>query len=148
MEGYPEPWFIPRAKTILQRLVNQDGFYVVISSAWRHYLTMDQPAKWFGIPQEKILGKTPDLWGKVRGGEIEHWLSNAVFEEKIDPKPMLTILDDESDMLDWQKPYFVQTEWSIPEDPEAAGLNWEHYQKIMRIIYKHENGYIQMRDLP
>lgn len=144
-EKEQDPWFIPRAVVILQRLVSE-GWYIVISSAWRNYMSLENAARWFGIPIETFLGITPRLRG-IRGGEITAWLIDAFRDEKIEPNAYICILDDESDMELWQKPFFVQTEWRIPEDPEMAGLSWEHYQKIQRIIYKVENGYIRMKDL-
>jgi len=141
-----KPWFIPRALKILRNLVALDGWHIVISSTWRHGLPEEQFALWFNLPGDRIIGKTPSFAG-IRGEEITAWLKKNLQAGKIHPKTHIAILDDNSDMEDWQRPFFVQTEWDIPQDEEAAGLNWEHYQKIKRITYQYENGYIEMKDL-
>jgi hypothetical protein len=147
--GMDQPWFKPQALEILNRLVVADGWYIVISSSWRSdKITKFTWAKWLNIPAEKILGDTP--WGDsgFRGLEIDMWLADA-FERNLLPSNLLIcILDDNSDMNDWHRDFFVQTEFRIEHDEELGGLNWEHYEKINRIVYRFNKGYIRMKSFP
>lgn len=99
---------------LLQRLCDAAGVKIVFSSAWRLYVTPEQAAEAFGLP---IIDKTPFNHGRARGTEIQDWL---------DAHPEIecyAILDDNSDMMTKQLPYFVQT-------PETEGLSWECYEKL------------------
>ena len=56
--------------------------------------------------------------------EIEEWLR---FNRLLDEDLNMLILDDDSDMLEWQKPYFVQTNF-------AEGFMQKHYEKALEIL--------------
>lgn len=135
--------FIPRAITILRELVYERNWFICLSSSWRHHCTLDQMSLWTGIDREKFLGMTPDYMNCIRGIEIQAWFDNSRADGTIANDSLYVILDDNSDMTQHQMPFFVQTEWTIDEDPDRAGLNWEHMQKIKRIEYKYQMGYIR-----
>lgn len=97
---------------------------IVISSSWRHHPeAMD-------ILKDKfndVIDKTPDLYddlnaGKhiLRGDEIQAWLDNH---------PEVTryaILDDDSDILDEQKPNFFKTTFKTGLTDDTANSVIEH----------------------
>lgn len=56
-----------------------------------------------GGPYKAIIGATPQLPG-IRGYEIEEWLKNT--SENVE---RYVIIDDDSDMLDYQMPFFFKT---------------------------------------
>lgn len=63
----------------------------------------------------KIVGKTDQCRG-IRGNEIQKYLDEHDYSR-------YCILDDETDMRESQKPYFIRTDWDIgltDEDAERA----------------------------
>lgn len=82
---------------------------IVISSSWRCGRTLDELRdilKEHGVVPDKVIDKTPhhSERGSERGWEIQDWL---------DAHPEVThyvILDDDADMLEHQKPNFVNTD--------------------------------------
>ena len=96
---------------------------VVLSSTWRNH-----PEMWGHLREAGIewIGVTPDLVRRhvsgvyeatVRGDEIKRWLDDNQITS-------YAILDDCSDMLEHQKPYFVQTDENFGiEDKHIARLN-------------------------
>lgn len=91
-----------------KRLVNlflswykkQEDVKIVLSSTWRTDPIMVQEIEDAGIP---IFGMTPRT-GDTRGQEIALWLKDVEVSRYV-------ILDDNSDMLSSQKPFFVQTSY-------------------------------------
>lgn len=57
-----------------------------------------------------------------RGSEIQEWL-----DKQTEPYRYV-ILDDDSDMLDWQLPYFIQTDWL------KWGLSDEDVEQAIHIL--------------
>lgn len=91
---------------------------VVLSSTWRLW---ENTRKEVSESVVKFVDCTPDFRGKgCRGDEIQDWL---------DRNPDVTqyaILDDDSDMLDSQKPNFFQTTWAKGLTQEIASAVTEH----------------------
>lgn len=94
----------------LNRIINETGAKVVISSTWRLYPELDQLIENdIGIKEGAIIGKTKDYLpiirseGTCRGDEIQDWLDNT--DEVIES---FVILDDDDDMRDLL-PYLIQT---------------------------------------
>jgi len=90
--------FDPKNVAALNRIIEQTGADIVISSSWRH--GWDLPKLREHLEEQgvkgKVLGATPtdmsgDVW--VRGNEIDQWL-----KEHTDGKAMFVILDDDNDM--------------------------------------------------
>lgn len=101
------------------KIVKLTACDVVISSSWRvlydiptlQAMLFNQGFTW----AHKIVGRTDDLPQK-RGYEIQKYLDEHDYS-------CYCILDDETDMLDHQKPFFIRTNWDIgltDEDAENA----------------------------
>lgn len=86
---------------------------IVISSTWRLLHSLQEIKAMLieiGVPAlaERIIDRTPNprRGRSMRGDEIAMWLRGA---------PEVTgyvIIDDDSDMLNSQRPRFVQTDWT------------------------------------
>lgn len=95
---------------------------VVLSSTWRH-----DPKSVELI--NKQLVSIHDITGSccagIRGVEIYQWINkNIPFEERDELR--YAILDDDSDMLLWQKDHFFQTTWEKGLTPEIADAIIKH----------------------
>lgn len=95
-----------RLKTLLDFIEDVDG-YIVVSSTWRKMLdvNMGEILEYFGLPQHRYLGDTPDLGaslGSYRGNEIQLWINQNRSQIK-----SYIILDDDSDMLLWQASHYL-----------------------------------------
>lgn len=82
---------------------------VVISSSWRRLHSLDEifdmlRASGVHIERNQLIDKTENLDG-FRGREIEAWV------QKHNPNNYI-IIDDEGDMLWWQRKNFVKCAWS------------------------------------
>lgn len=80
---------------------------VVLSSSWRH---LKDGVKEINDRVVPIFDTTGSCCSGIRGVEIYNWLKNKyTYEEMQSPDFRYAILDDESDMLLWQKDDFFQT---------------------------------------
>lgn len=111
----------------LHKVIGETGAKIVLSSSWRDvphlerklvgdmvFHTLD------GVDARHEDGSTKRLW-TTRGDEIAEWLGRH---------PEVTryaIVDDDSDMLPEQLPYFVQTSTQI-------GLTKNHITSLIRIL--------------
>lgn len=93
----------------LASIVRATGCTVVLSSTWRLYDDdgLKKLYRWLEERGAPIHSRTPDC-GMCRGDEIKAWL-DAHAEEF--PDPRIVILDDDSDFLDEQRPFHVQTDF-------------------------------------
>ncbi len=107
-EAY-EHELVPSKIDLLARVINHLDLKVVLSSSWRLSYTPDDMetlliARCPSWKRGTIIDKTDNI-GDFRGQQIQRWL---------DAHPEVTeyvVIDDDSDMLDSQKPRFVQTSW-------------------------------------
>lgn len=117
----------------LHDVVRATGCKIVLSSAWRgapdleRKLAGDMVWKVFRTlgtkrtnPRHKD-GSTKRLWTK-RGEEIAEWLSRHPEVERY------AIVDDDSDMLPEQMPFFVQT------SAETGGLKKRHANRLIKLL--------------
>jgi hypothetical protein len=119
----------------LKRIVDTFGHRkveIVLSSSWRfspdHVETLAYRLSLFGL---QIHSKTT-LKGEHRGAQIKEWLDENKSEDR-----RILILDDDSDMLDEQMPFFVKTSME-------TGLTDEHVEKAIAILKNGTNQPIRM----
>ncbi|MDR6389209.1 HAD domain-containing protein [Paraburkholderia phenoliruptrix] len=119
-EDKQKPHFDWVAVGMIRKLCEVTGASIVLSSSWRIIHSVDDCANGLDLP---IFDRTPSLnWsGRVRGDEIAEWL-------KVHPEvARYAIVDDDSDMLEAQKPYFVQTDFQ-------EGLRYQDYDSLAEIL--------------
>lgn len=147
--------FYPPAKKILNKLIDNTGAKVVISSTWRHSGIEFMRRVWEneGMSGE-IIDVTPDFMSisigedykrLPRGFEIEHWLDEKGFhqifwsEEKqqtyVDASGIenFIIIDDDTDMLYNQRKHFIHVK---PSPRNLDGFNQENYDQAFSILSK------------
>lgn len=134
-EHYPFYEFDPESVHRLNKIIDETGAKVVVSSTWRHGRSV-QDLQYIlervGFIGE-IIDKTPSLNARIgqesagytvpRGCEIDWWLKSKKFQrinwskerqieyiEKSEVKNYI-IIDDDSDMLYSQSEHFVKTSW-------------------------------------
>ena len=90
---------------------------VVLSSSWRRNADWQDIGPALGMP---IIDRTPSLLGP-RGREIQHWLSERPEVERY------AIVDDDSDMLPEQAPYFVHTSG-------FDGFTWKNAEQLAELL--------------
>lgn len=113
--------FCPDSVELLNRLIEDTNAVIVVSSSWRKGRTVEQLQELFaevGIKGE-VIGKTPELtfaeneydYSVPRGCEIKAWLegNKGILNNKIS-RAKYVILDDDSDMLYWQRTKYVQVD--------------------------------------
>lgn len=110
--------FDAAAIRLIQRLCDSAGVQVVLSSAWRKSHTAAEVGKALGLP---IIDSTPCHTDGRRGGEIKAWL-DAHPEVKA-----YAIIDDDSDMLGEQLPFFVHTNGE-------EGMTWADFRKLCSLF--------------
>lgn len=119
----------------LKKIVDATGAQIVLSSSWRFdhpkatgrdfivdplMRVLDRKLKAVGLD---IIDVTPDLRGKIRGAEIQDWLGRHSEVERF------VILDDDVDMMEEQKPFFVNTTFK-------NGLTEDLANKAIEILNK------------
>lgn len=121
-----------------KRLLDTTGAEVVLSSSWRSprpdaspMLAIKQALAEIGYTLRDI---TPEGGrGCVRGNEIRMWLQDycrslyTLGDKHFPDNPPYVILDDDSDMLLWQKDHFVHTNGRI-------GLTEANVDKAINIL--------------
>jgi hypothetical protein len=102
---------------LIRRLCADTDTSIVLSSTWRILHSVHDCANGLDLP---IFDKTPGGGGN-RGKQIQEWL-DAHPEVK-----QYAIVDDDGDMLDEQRPFFVQTN-------VRNGLTLDDYSELKRLL--------------
>jgi hypothetical protein len=124
--GNPSKYLDMVSVRLVERLCKHTEAKIVISSSWRIGRTVEQLKNELDSLMahriaDRIIGRTGDGYNGHRGRQIKEWIEvNA-------PDCTFVILDDDSDMLPAQKPFFVKTTF---ED----GFRAAHYKKAMAIL--------------
>lgn len=98
---------------MIRGLCAKAGVSVVVSSAWRTTHGWDAIGRELNLP---TISQTPSSI-KTRGHEIQMWLEDNPGVEQY------AIVDDDDDMLEEQRPYFVRTDGD-------NGLMWGDFKKL------------------
>jgi hypothetical protein len=112
----------PKAMSFLNDLIKETEAKVVISSTWRRSNTIESLTEIFKARDfiGEIIGFTPRLSEDcLRGNEIYKWIKD---NDKLLGMPYYDfnsyiILDDDSDMLYWQKDNFFKTDGYVGLTP-------------------------------
>ena len=125
---HPYSEFNPNSVKELNRILDETNAKLVISSSWRldGIPVLQNIFKHIGL-YHKIFDVTPSLSYKYnttlcRGKEIDYWLS------KHPEVTRYVILDDDTDMEEYQLPFFIKT------NPYNDGLNTEVANKAIEIL--------------
>lgn len=119
VDGKDRSMFDEVALGLIRGIVATSGAKVVLSSSWRITHRFDKVGQALELP---IIDRTPSCSG-IRGDEIKAWL-----EAETSPAiECYAIIDDNSDMLGEQMPFFVQTSM---ED----GFRWADAVKLARLL--------------
>lgn len=119
----------PVALRFLDRICDDHDIEIVISSTWREigerkrriFYEIFAAASCINLAKSIHTNwKTPSLADGNRGQEIEKWLSQNECDGYL-------ILDDDPDILDHQKPFFVNID-------SRNGMLFEHYLKALKIL--------------
>lgn len=121
------PLFDNVAIGFIRKLCKETGCKIVLSSTWRGKEGMTEKiARVLDLP---IIDKTPHKIAGKRGHEIQAWLdAMAGRHPELQTAGIdYAIVDDDSDMLEDQKPFFVQT---CGQD----GFLLKHYDALLEIL--------------
>lgn len=140
----PTDHFDPQAVQRLNWITEQTGAKIVVSSSWRKNRSLPALQQLFREVggSRQVIGKTkvlrfqqeePGIPGETvpRGNEIHQWLSDNRHQlgNSLGKYRQYVILDDDSDMLYWQRNNFVRTDAQF-------GLTDENAQEAVRILNK------------
>lgn len=120
----------PKNVQVLNWLVEKSRAFVVLSSAWRHFLDLEefkQEMRQNGFKHpERIIDATP--FGGARGDEIRNYLDMDDERTRLGGKKVsqYVILDDNDDMAD-QRDRLVQTN-------AATGLTMADAQRALGLL--------------
>lgn len=112
----------PYCAFLVGRIQLETDCKVVLSSAWRH---LDEGYEEICKRVVPLYGKTGSCCTGIRGAEIYKWIRDNIPYDERDTTFRYAILDDESDMLIWQKDHFFQTSF------EYGGLTEEIASKVI-----------------
>lgn len=116
----------PYLTILVHRIVQGTGCEVVLSSSWRHFDKGFERVN-VAIP---LISKTDRCCTGIRGAEIYKWLTdNIPWQDRKDDNYRYAILDDESDMLLWQRDHFFQTSFDTGITPEIVGRVITHLNR-------------------
>lgn len=125
-------WEIDKEKCeLVKKICDETGAKIVISSSWRKY-SFEETMKQFNREEFILYDYIIDITKRLaltgtnltipRGVEIMDWLEYHVVDSYV-------ILDDDSDMLLWQKDNFVHTD-------TYNGISEQDVQKAISILKK------------
>lgn len=113
----------------LNHITDETGAEIVISSSWRGSPKTHDELIGAGVTG-KIIGDTGRCCSGIRGVEINNWINkNVPYKER--DQFQYAILDDDSDMLLWQKDDFFKTGFT-----DGTGLTKEIADRVIA----HLNG--------
>lgn len=139
-----EKFFDPKSVGLLNFILSETDAKIVVSSSWRLGRSVDDLKEIFskvGVDPSLIIDKTPMLsfqdlkinnqeyhYSVPRGCEIKAWMecNKNILGDKIS-KVRYIILDDDSDMLFWQRNNYLQVD-------SYCGLTYNLAHKAIQIL--------------
>lgn len=117
---------------IIQDIIDKTNAYIIVTSSWRKYHTVDSFKEKLYLQDNHYIHFTPTWTNRIigltidsgiiiqasqmglhipRGSEIDHYLDNKEpFKSKIcGIDYQYVIIDDDADILYYQHPHFIQT---------------------------------------
>lgn len=95
----------PYMVLLVHRIIEATKCEVVLSSSWRH----TEHSRNEIMKAVPFVDITPNCCTGIRGCEIYSWINRNIDHKERDTSFRYAILDDDSDMLLWQKDHFFQT---------------------------------------
>lgn len=128
---YPLCEFDPEAVELLNKIIEETGAKIVVSSTWRIGRTVGELIRLFRevgiegyvIDRTGVLRDRKEYEKVVRGTEIKTWLDQFPEVESY------IIIDDDNDMLPEQQKNFIKTSFWV-------GLTPELVEKSIKILNK------------
>lgn len=115
-EEFKKNEFDPEAVKILHKILRETDAMVVLSSVWRLHEESRKDVEKYARIRFTVTGESDC---RIRGCEIKQWIDkNVPYKERGELR--YAILDDDSDMLLWQKDDFFQTDHKIGLTNEIA----------------------------
>lgn len=111
------------AVDLLNRIVKETDAEIVISSTWKNDINLPYKLRYMGLIKP-YYGITPYSNTRHRGTDIELWL-DLYKEDNTEIK--YVILDDDTDMLEEQMPFFIHTDFRV-------GLTEQDVKKAIEIL--------------
>ena len=122
--------FDPKSVIRLNRITDETEAKIVLSSTWR-FRGLEFMRQLFA--QRDVTGElidiTPRFGGEIRGEEIQSWLEIWCYRGGHERPEKYIIIDDDSDMLEEQKPFFVHIKNGM-----VAGISDEHVERAIRLL--------------
>lgn len=112
-----------KAVELLNKIVKETDAEIVISSTWKNDSNLPYKLRYMGLIKP-YYGITPYSDTRHRGTDIKLWL-DLYKEDNTEIK--YVILDDDTDMLEEQLPYFIHTDFRL-------GLTKEDAEKAIEIL--------------
>lgn len=121
-------FYSPNCVKVFNKVIEATGAKIVVSSTWRLGRTVEELKElfaWMGVKGE-VIDKTGRNSSGIRGVEILEWMRERDDIHSWNFKNYI-IIDDDSDMLLWQKDNFVHTKGTI-------GITEQDVEKAIRIL--------------
>lgn len=121
---YPKAHFPidPYCAFLVGKIQLETDCVVVLSSSWRHH---EDSVKFVNDRVVPVHDTTGSCCAGIRGVEIYTWIKKNIPYKMRDTSFKYAILDDDSDMLLWQKDHFFKTSWT------DGGLTYEIARKVI-----------------
>lgn len=131
-----EEWRInqidPKAAKLVKEIVDKTGAKIVLSSSWRGHKAVNSALfKGFGL---EIMDETPRGIRVTYGEETLYTFRGLEIYYYLDHHPEIkeyVIIDDDTDMLYYQREHFIHTF-------SSEGIKPEHVAEAINILNKHD----------
>lgn len=123
-EEFHKNEFDPIAVERLKRVIAETGVEVVLSSVWRLHEDSQAEVKKYAVD---FIDVTPECDSRIRGAEIHMWIQKNVKGYYNEGVLKYAIIDDDGDMLLWQKDNFFQTKTEHGLTDEIADALIQHF---------------------